>query len=1253
MPILDALAKKFTEIEGKAVSVGEVFDKISSREVPFEMVRDVLWDLTNEGGMFYNMQSQLANTLSGKLEKLGDSYKNMMSDIADSNNDILGGGIDMLTKMMGYWEDIAKVVWVLVNVYGVYKGTLIALTAAQTAYNTVTAAWKGYQLAAAAMNLSRAMSGLTLLTKRQTAAQLALNLATKVSPIGWVATGLSVAAGAFMMFRKEAKSTDETIQDLNESTGKLKQQLEENRKTGELIEEYDELRQKQSLTSEESERLGTLTDTLNGKFLSSAHDIDTYQGKIVATANSMRELNKENRDFIVQASEAGIAVARDQIAELEKRRKTIEDLLRAGTKQVFVGGGMFNGATIIDSKLTNEEIVRYKKELDRVNGEIKELNAGIDQSNKRLRESKIATGEIKEELTGWRKVAREAYNKNGFLPEVKEDTELNEYLKTLKSNIDGLEKSQQGISKTNEFTKKQWADQNNQLRIANELYTKLGGVDKSAVKANDKADTDQFKSDKAYLKAQEALNAQKVKMELELERSIIDTKEEGFEKEMALIRLNHSKRMAELDKETQEIVKKAQEEEKAKWMSDNPGAKEKDFTPTILGVDSLPEKFKNILQDLVDTENQLYKKSISDYFESVTSEFKGYLEKRKQIEEDFAKKRDVLFKAKAPASSFEELDIKEDEALKQLDVQIAERERAFREWAASIADMSVDQLRQMLMEAESELHKLEILSKMGKGLSDVTPEELARQRAMVVKIREELEKVDTKNSKTDAGDKNWKKLYSTLNKVNGEFKNLGDTIGGTVGEIIKSAGDITTSTLNMINGINQLAKSSVNATKTAATGASAAIATVEKASVILTVVSAALSVVTGIFKMFKRTDYIAQYRKEVDKLNYSLAKAKFEAKLASDEFSTIFGDDGWRKAKNDIDSAREALGRYNDTLKDISGRSSLENVSDKVAGLFDIDKSEFKFDNLKDSLKNMLVQVKHSTWFRDAKYDTLANAAPELFDEDGGVNMDALAEFVNTDMFKKLSEENQQYLTKMLDNWDQYEEALGQVKEYLQGVFGDLGNTMMDALVDSFENGTDAAKSFTESVSEMLEKLARDMIYSVTLAPIFEKAQEQMLAIMGDGTKTDEAKFEAYSDVLKGVTDEALAQQELAKKLMEQYQDMAEENGQDIFTPDNEKQSGLSESIKGVTEDTANLLGSYLNAIRHDVSVKRGILEEIAKDMLPGMSVIAEAQLQQLNAIAENTANNAKSAEAINAFLQGTLAGVITQGKDGKAIRIK
>ena len=127
IPLLDALAKKFTELEGRVVSVGEVFDKISSREVQFVMVKEVLWDMTNEGGQFFNMQEQLVESLSGKYEKLKDSLQIMLSEIANSGNSVLGGGLDLLTSFTDRWKDLVQVLGAVVAGIGLYKATLLVI----------------------------------------------------------------------------------------------------------------------------------------------------------------------------------------------------------------------------------------------------------------------------------------------------------------------------------------------------------------------------------------------------------------------------------------------------------------------------------------------------------------------------------------------------------------------------------------------------------------------------------------------------------------------------------------------------------------------------------------------------------------------------------------------------------------------------------------------------------------------------------------------------------------------------------------------------------------------------------------------------------------------------------------------------------------------------------------------------------------------------------------------------------------------
>ena len=86
IPMVQALADKFTQLNGKLTTTADVFKLISARAVPFEMVKEVLWDMTSQGGQFFNMQEELANTLYGKWQKLQDSWQIMLGSIADGTS---------------------------------------------------------------------------------------------------------------------------------------------------------------------------------------------------------------------------------------------------------------------------------------------------------------------------------------------------------------------------------------------------------------------------------------------------------------------------------------------------------------------------------------------------------------------------------------------------------------------------------------------------------------------------------------------------------------------------------------------------------------------------------------------------------------------------------------------------------------------------------------------------------------------------------------------------------------------------------------------------------------------------------------------------------------------------------------------------------------------------------------------------------------------------------------------------------------
>lgn len=125
IPLVQRLAEEFTRLNGKVVQTGDVFELISKRKVPFEMVKKVLWDMTDEGGQFYNMQYKIAETLSGKWQKLTDAYQQFLGRLAEGNTvsgkmlkNILTGLIDITNSA----ERLLPLFTSIMAVFGAKRG---------------------------------------------------------------------------------------------------------------------------------------------------------------------------------------------------------------------------------------------------------------------------------------------------------------------------------------------------------------------------------------------------------------------------------------------------------------------------------------------------------------------------------------------------------------------------------------------------------------------------------------------------------------------------------------------------------------------------------------------------------------------------------------------------------------------------------------------------------------------------------------------------------------------------------------------------------------------------------------------------------------------------------------------------------------------------------------------------------------------------------------------------------------------------
>jgi len=156
IPMVAELAKKF----GKTTA--EITEMVSAGKIGFKDVQDVLFGLTNEGGMFFNLMEKQSASLSGQIANLGDSWDQMLNKIGEANDGILSKGIEGLTYLIEHYEKVLEIVESLVVAYGSYKAALIITSAAQALGN------RTIQSEIALLGISEKMKlGRAMVTQRQ------------------------------------------------------------------------------------------------------------------------------------------------------------------------------------------------------------------------------------------------------------------------------------------------------------------------------------------------------------------------------------------------------------------------------------------------------------------------------------------------------------------------------------------------------------------------------------------------------------------------------------------------------------------------------------------------------------------------------------------------------------------------------------------------------------------------------------------------------------------------------------------------------------------------------------------------------------------------------------------------------------------------------------------------------------------------------------------------------------------------------
>lgn len=212
-------------------------------------------------------------------------------------------------------------------------------------------------------------------------------------------------------------------------------------------------------------------------------------------------------------------------------------------------------------------------------------------------------------------------------------------------------------------------------------------------------------------------------------------------------------------------------------------------------------------------------------------------------------------------------------------------------------------------------------------------------------------------------------------------------------------------------------------------------------------------------------------------------------------------------------------------------------------------------------------------------------------------------------------------------------------KDFLKDIYGiDMKNwasQLTDAVVSAWEKGEDAMDAYRKKAKELVKDLTKNIVSQ----KVMEKAMEAPLKYLEEELQKNNGKLE--DSTIPRLVDMLADAGENATYSITKIMDALKAQGYDFTDAGT---GGVSNSVKNITEETADVLASYMNAIRLDVSVNRAQVKaigELLQEQMPEMGQIQKAQLGQLTQLVV-------LAEARNAkldWMKDWMTGVTTGGR--------
>lgn len=1292
IPILDELAKQFSELEGRAVSTGEVFDKISARLVPFEMVAKVLKEMTSEGGKFYQMQEIQAETLKGKISNLKDAYEVMLNEIGSAHTEELKSGVDMVRKMVQNYEELGKTIAATVITFGVARTAIEVLsvtmgnmalksaTVVRSLRNVQAFALKNpYVLIAAGITatgvaLYKASTTLKDYEKVQHSVveskdRFNKSVSTEIAKLDTLYAKLRLAKkgteeydsakkqifSQYSGYISELKAEGVAVNNLATVYVNLKNKISEANKerflssaTKEIEKTYaeglDKLYKRFELISKNigntigRELMAVEKESLwqyilgDDKALNipEAEGIrgivkDIYGGYGLVVERAQKDAKKLSDAYTQGLSDIQKALDLTQRKQEQSSsklvdgwRKTVQDTLKGMGLDKGTSFGLWAEDTTQSTSYVEDMIKRYKE----LKEEIKWVSSFDSDQAERLKKNKDAIEAIAKALNidiknlsandSDTKESKEERRINRLIEALRKLQDQYEKLKALGVSDDSIKKLFEGMFP--ELVKEQGKDFVTGLNYVDKAKTLIEELRKLNPEAADKAlITLSADNTSDYVNKLDAA----IKATRNYYESMRKLASEDFNLGGNGIALDISKIASDLKSKMGEI------DLSSRKLKEN-----------LMSIDL---RDSNVLAGVKDAFNKEFGEGSWDAF---YAEFlsKGdeairlFASKQIQYEKKLAQEKMTDLASRYVSEKVDGLNLSDwgDKSLSQIEY-IRQRLIALKNEDIKLPKSVIDSLAELGLSTDALKEKIKEI--FGEKIQDATVEKFKELSDLVGEVKSKAnelggqlielgETVDSDflrsfgkslqfaNELTD--------ILSECDFLIDAFAKGGEKAGEQVEEIVDATSEVAESSEEAAEGVENIGKSSDWVTM-----------------VIKLVVSLIGKVVNGINESQQ-----ALHEARLAAIEYAnaLKQIEFDRLLGASE--SIFGTDAYGQFKSSMQEMEKYLNNIKEAQKQIGvTKKELTNAYfGPTTTLFGDTEDIAK--NLGHQLDDILVDSRTSwqKFWGTGKDAFKTFNMSDFIDKDGILDGDKLRKFYNA--YKDdISNKNRKAIEIMLGDWDLYVQAMKNVTSYMTSLMDNAATDMADAFITSFKESGQAALEYGDIMNNVATEIARSVVKSTILQNVFDEndAKEAAKKLASGDTGGAMAIVE---EAMQAAQDLAPYIQELLKSL-EPYFQMGEESGQ-----------SLSDGIKGMTEDTANLLASYLNAIRADVSYARTIWERMDATtqqiavILTGFSApsLMEYQMQ----IAANTYNTAMNTQSIMEDLRS----VITSTDGPAGIRV-